>query len=229
MKTYHTITEQEYAEFAIDNIDAVSGSKVQRIRRYAGKSILDVGCGPGAYLQALKTLDYQVAGVDSNRMFIYQASQFTDQIFLLDLEVEALSMFDDESFDTVLILDVLEHIENDEDVLRDAMRVCRQNVIISVPAPTPDSLNNSPFVFRSYVDPTHLRYYSQSDLANLFLKAEVNSYEMEPVLRFDPILYQVLPWYFRCPLAFINKIILKFSDSTLFAAVWFGVGWKKPT
>lgn len=50
----------------------------------------------------------------------------------VDLEVEKFP-FDDNSFDTVLCLDVLEHIDNIHDVFDELCRVARLNIIISLP------------------------------------------------------------------------------------------------
>lgn len=41
--------------------------------------------------------------------------------------------FRDESFDFVILLDVLEHVPNVEDALREALRVARRGVVISYP------------------------------------------------------------------------------------------------
>ncbi len=55
-----------------------------------------------------------------------------DQI--VNLETDKIP-FDDNSFDTVLCLDVLEHIENIHEIFDDLCRVTRQYVIIALPNP----------------------------------------------------------------------------------------------
>lgn len=218
--------DQHYAEFGEGRFGIVSRSKLARIRQYAGKSILDVGCGPGAYLQALADLDYQVAGVDRNRLFVAKARNATDQVYLADVDAEALSRFDDGSFDTVLLLDIVEHLDHDQRLLEDARRVCRQNVILTVPARMPDSLAGSQLVFGAYMDPTHLRYYVFADLENLFDRVGFAAKTIEGVMRFDPILYRLFPQHVQLPLAFVNRVLLRFSDPKIFTTVWFAVGWK---
>jgi 2-polyprenyl-3-methyl-5-hydroxy-6-metoxy-1,4-benzoquinol methylase len=220
------MNEQEYAEFGKGRFDTVSGSKLARIRQYAGKSILDVGCGPGAYLQALSNLNYQVAGIEKNQVFIEQARLVTAQVYRVDLEMEALSRFRDDSFDTVLMLDIIEHLDRDHQLLMDAFRVCRQNVILTVPARMPDSFLKSQIAFASYVDPTHRHYYAFRELKSLLEKVGFAKVIIESVLRFDPILYWLYSPSLRWPLSLLNRVLMKLSDPELFTTVWFAVGWK---
>jgi SAM-dependent methyltransferase len=68
-----------------------------------------------------------------------------DQV--VDLEKSGIPM-QDNSFDCVLCLDVLEHIENIHDVCRDLFRVARKHVVISLPNPYRDfwdMLRNGPY------------------------------------------------------------------------------------
>ena len=106
------------------------------------------------------------------------------------------------------------------------MRVCRKNLILTVPARMSDAFNGSQLIFGSCVDPTHLRYYSNEDLRQLFDKAGVKNYRIDVGLRFDPILYNIFPKLLRYPLSLINRALLKLSDPKLFATVWYAIGWK---
>lgn len=220
------IDEKEYADFGKSYFGSVSQSKLARIREDAGHSILDVGCGPGKYLEALGALGYQTTGVDSNSLFVQAASKYGPRVYKVDLENERLSRFSDGSFDTVLMLDILEHVGNDVELLRDALRVCQKNVILTVPTKMPPALNGSQIIFGSYVDPTHLRYYSRADLVKLLEAAGINQYKIEIGLRYDPILYKVFPRYIRYPLSIINRVLLKISDPNVFATVWYAKGLK---
>lgn len=223
------MNEIEYAEFGKGRFDSVSGSKMARIRRDAGDSILDVGCGPGAYLQALSRLGYSVAGVDENSIFLGRARAFSQDVFQVDLESSGLSQFRDSSFDTVLMLDILEHVSNPSILLQDARRVCRTNVILTVPAEMPSALADSQLMFASYTDPTHRRYYRYSGLADSLLQAGFTNCNVEVALHFDPIIYQILPKAMQLPFAFVNRVIKHFVDPLRFATVWYAVGWKEPT
>jgi len=72
---------------------------------------LDVGCGAGSMLQALKQHSRFSVGVDS----AYKALRFSkkDGIHIV-AQADALSLcFPDHTFDFVTVLDVLEHCEDD--------------------------------------------------------------------------------------------------------------------
>src|SRR5260370_36349428 len=196
--------ERAYAEFGERHFGSVSLSKLARIREDSGESILDVGCGPGLYLKALSKLGFDVTGVDSNAVFVKEAARHTENVCIANFENEALSRFVDRSFDTVLMLDILEHVRNDVELLKEGMRVCRRNVILTVPTRMSDAFNGSQLVFGSCIDPTHLRYYSNAELRQLFIEAGVKNYRIDVGLRFDPVLYNIFPRPLKYPLSFIN-------------------------
>jgi ubiquinone/menaquinone biosynthesis C-methylase UbiE len=218
--------EKAYAEFGERHFGSVSLSKLARIREDAGASILDVGCGPGLYLKALGNLGFDVTGIDSNSLFVNEALKHSKSAWRVDFENEGLSRLADRSFDTVLMLDILEHVHNDVELLKEGMRVCRRNVIVTVPVQMSDAFNGSQLIFGSCVDPTHLRYYSNEELRQLFINAGIENYRIEVGLRFDPVLYNVFPKLLRYPLSLINRALLKVSDPKLFATVWYAIGWK---
>jgi hypothetical protein len=90
-------------------------------RHYDQYSLLDMGC---------RTMDLKPL-LDS--CIKYSGTDLTpgDDIFECNLE-EGLP-FEDKSYDIVVALDVLEHLENIHATLKDAFRVARKSVIISLP------------------------------------------------------------------------------------------------
>lgn len=95
--------------------------------------ILDVGCGTGALIGELKDSAY-VTGIDfSEKAVAFCKARGIENIVLGGGEKLP---FDDNKFDVVLVLDVLEHIEGDRKAIAEIHRVLKPNgVIISfVPA-----------------------------------------------------------------------------------------------
>lgn len=86
----------------------------------SSNSILDVGCDQN-FLKEL--LGKKVFGVDFTGV--------PDK--KIDLDKEGLSFFKNNSFNTVVCMDVLEHLENFHVVLDDIIRVSYDNVILSLP------------------------------------------------------------------------------------------------
>ena len=99
------------------------------------KNVLDVGCGTGETLSFLKTIFPQarLVGVDVSG----QAVKYTKHRGHGAKIADALHLpFADGSFDTVLLLDVIEHIKDDAKVVKEAKRVLKPGgtIIITVPA-----------------------------------------------------------------------------------------------
>lgn len=68
--------------------------------RGRGKKILDLGCGEGALVEEMRRQGYDITGVDAN----YESG------FVLKRDIFSAG-FADNSFDIVLCLDVLEHLD----------------------------------------------------------------------------------------------------------------------
>lgn len=97
-----------------------------------GESVLDVGCGPGwnypHFEQYGPKVTYQ--GVDYSERFIRVNEQRWPNIRWSVMDARDLQV-PDESFDVVLLQDILEHTNGYEKPVREALRVARRRVIIS--------------------------------------------------------------------------------------------------
>ena len=91
------------------------------VKEYAPKSLLDVGCGKGQFVEWAKNEGINAIGLDF-------ASGYGIQADLLDMP------FSDNSFDIVTAFDVLEHLlpETLEQGLSEMFRVARQWWVISI-------------------------------------------------------------------------------------------------
>ncbi len=92
--------------------------------------VLDVGCGDGLFLTMLKDVDSE--GVDISREGIEKCREKGLKVSLCDFSKDKLPFLNDE-FDNVVVLDVLEHLYFPEKLLKEAKRVSKRNIIISVP------------------------------------------------------------------------------------------------
>lgn len=82
-----------------------------------GRRILDVGCGTGTYVEHLRQFSEQVYGIDIEPERIAEGSKRLPN--LLVAAAERLP-FLSESFDVVLLHEVLEHVEDDRLVVANA-------------------------------------------------------------------------------------------------------------
>lgn len=108
----------------------------------AGQRILDVGCGGGHYLAALRDAGARVVGVDGSVELLARARELLGdgaQLVARNLD-EPLPMFDDGSFDGVLLALVYHHIDNRAGLLVELRRVLKPGgwMVLSTSHPVSD-------------------------------------------------------------------------------------------
>ena len=97
-----------------------------------GKRILDVGCGLGMYVEKFRQFSSDVYGVDIDHEKVAEASQRLPNIH--QSPAERLP-FPDESFDIILLHEVIEHVDDDRQTIREAYRCLTPGGRILVYAP----------------------------------------------------------------------------------------------
>ena len=105
-----------------------------------GKYILDAGCGTGHTTLELLNEGYDVTAIDISQELvdftqrIIKENKYMGNVYALDLT--NAKVLGENKFDTVVCLDVLEHIRDDELVLRNLCYILKKNghLIVSVPA-----------------------------------------------------------------------------------------------
>ena len=124
--------------------------------------ILDVGCGAGLFFDALARFGH-VEGIESDAALVEQSGRWRNQIVIGELDE---SFRPDELFDTILMLDVLEHVPHPKEMLDSARRVLAPSgrLVITVPAfqglwTSHDDLNH------------HLRRYTAETLRHTIREA----------------------------------------------------------
>ena len=162
---------------------ALDPERLAYLERWVTGSVLDVGCGTGLYVDALARTGHDAHGVDFAPALLDAARRRGRGTFYLG-RAERLP-FGDLSFDTVLALDVLEHVADDGAVLGELARVARDRVLVVVPARTPDDLRRTGLVFRPDEDPSHRRTYDAPDLTRRLDAAGLEPLAVEGVGRVD--------------------------------------------
>lgn len=96
-------------------------------------SVLDAGCGEGETLTRLDgLLPDRVAAVDLSEEAVLFASRRLPSVDVTRHSIEDLP-FEDDSFELVICLEVLEHLPEPGRALRELARVSAGNLVISVP------------------------------------------------------------------------------------------------
>ena len=106
-----------------------------------GQKVLEVGCGNGDLSVEIARLGFDVVGVDISKLGIQQAVELAKKENLnaraqFKLMVATSLEFADNSFDTVLIPEALEHIRDSRRLIEEAIRVAKNGgrIAISVPS-----------------------------------------------------------------------------------------------
>jgi SAM-dependent methyltransferase len=114
----------------------------------ANTSVLDAGCGLGYGTEILGETASFVCGQDVD-----------PRLAGPKIQIRSLESFRDSSFDTVVSVDVLEHIDDDRAFVANLVRISRQQVIMTTPNWTAGRCQ-WPFHIREYT-PAQLRQLSE--------------------------------------------------------------------
>jgi SAM-dependent methyltransferase len=113
--------------------------RCQIVTRHAGSpgQLLDVGCATGVFLDAIRRLGWQVTGVETS----VAASQYARRRFALSVHTGELrdAGLPDRAMDAVTMWDVLEHVQEPLDTLRELARVIRPGGSLLLTLPNPNS------------------------------------------------------------------------------------------
>ncbi|MCH7850078.1 MAG: methyltransferase domain-containing protein [Nanoarchaeota archaeon] len=100
------------------------------------------------------------------------------------------------SFDEVLIDNVLEHLENPWRIMREIWRICKKSAIVRIIVPYYNS-------YYAYADPTHVNYFNETSMEQTLGKVEYSHSNQKE--KFEILELNSVPQRF---LRFIPKLIL---------------------
>jgi 2-polyprenyl-3-methyl-5-hydroxy-6-metoxy-1,4-benzoquinol methylase len=169
------------------------------LRQYPNCRLLDIGCGWEAkLLTAVEACIHSGIGVDFKAPAIK-----TEKLETLSLTLQDELPFKDSSFDFITMLAVMEHLENDEAVLKECARLLRPGggLLITVPSwyakPVLEFLSYKLNLINPDEIRDHKRYYNKQDL--VVLLGSVEQLQLETHMYFQ--------WRFN-NLVFVKKCLL---------------------
>jgi SAM-dependent methyltransferase len=110
------------------------------LKGIADKDILDVGCGEGSLLAMLRGKGNRVYGLEASDSGREASAQKGINCQSTDISRDVFP-FNDNMFDVVTCLEVLEHVENPYHALVEMKRVLRDGGMLVVSIPNPKSLH----------------------------------------------------------------------------------------
>ena len=112
------------------------GRLLQHIAKVAPDArILDAGCGAGPALRYLKQRGFIPFGTDLIEYPLMQARQLLSDARLAQCDSDVALPFAGNSFDVILMSEVIEHVASPEFSLRECLRVLRANGAVAVTTP----------------------------------------------------------------------------------------------
>ena len=146
------------------------------LRGICFESLLDVGSGRGAFLfPFMEAFPYiPVTSLEILEKRIELLSDIShggiDRLTLLPVDIckADKSIIPDKSHDTVTMLEVLEHIPNVKDAIREAVRIAKKYVIVTVPSKADDN-------------PEHIHLLTKETLTEYFKECGVTKLSFDAV------------------------------------------------
>lgn len=124
---------EEYFKWRLDRNQIVI-DKLDKVKKIKNQKILEVGCGYGPLLKLLSDMGAIVVGteVDSKSLTIAKKLlKNTKRIKLVSVK-NSLLPFENNSFDSVILFDVIEHVKNPLEMINECKRVLKKGGILYV-------------------------------------------------------------------------------------------------
>jgi len=142
-----------------------------------GTSVLDIGCGAGAYGQPLMDAGHTWLGIELDAEIANQATEAGLPVLVAnatDLDIA------DGAFDHVIAIEVVEHLNDPEALIRQAARLASRSVVFSVPNSTAIPLLH-PYLVTPWhlMEGDHKSFFTPTNLTSL-LRHHFDQVEVVP-------------------------------------------------
>ena len=151
--------DQNTAAYRINNLFSMADKK--GFVSSQSNRFLDIGCGVGWSLTVAEKRGYKAFGVEP----VVEASEYANQTLKLNVTNDYFKpgMFDNESFDVIVIDQVLEHLPDPVDFIGNAISLLKPDGVLFLAVPPVDWSRR--VLSASLILPTHLcnRIFSDND------------------------------------------------------------------
>lgn len=199
------------------HLTGTTGTDITLLRRIARGRVLDVGCGIGGHLARLNSASIELrVGVDPGLSGLIKGKKLFPDIYFVNANGYALP-FQAHSFDLVICIDVIEHVEQPEDLLKEIHRVLKPEgaMFLQTPNyPTKRFYDIWHWLRKTRKtlldDPTHVTKLNASRLTNLVRRA---GFTVQIIKARNLPFEKYLPWIqrfksYKVAFPFAQKIIL---------------------
>tara|TARA_Y200000002_G_C22682539_1_gene664677 strand:+ start:2945 stop:3718 length:774 start_codon:yes stop_codon:yes gene_type:complete len=188
-------------------------------QKYIRGDVLELGCGEGRGIDIILKESKSFTAIDKIKDVIEKLSlKYRDNVFISS-NFPPLSDIEDNSFDTVISFQVIEHIQDDTQYMSEIERILRPGGVALITTPNIKmTLTRNPWHVREYTSEELNRlcrkYFSQVDVLGISGNSKVIEYynqNLESVKRFKRLdifnLEKNLPnFIYKIPYEFLNRI-----------------------
>jgi 2-polyprenyl-3-methyl-5-hydroxy-6-metoxy-1,4-benzoquinol methylase len=185
---------------------------------YVQGDVLEVGCGQGRGLELLIPKAKTFTAVDKIESVVKELQQKFPTAKFKSMNIPPLDGIADNSFDTVISFQVIEHIKDDELFLREIYRVLKPGGLAMLTTPNRKmSLTRNPWHIREYLPEElkalaarifpHVEMQGISGNAKIMAYYEQNKKAVEKITRFDVfnLQYRLPAAVLRIPYELLNR------------------------
>lgn len=144
----------------------------------SGSAVLDIGCATGYFAQELKKKSCKTWGVDIDAEALNFAKKYCNDVFQADLNSLKTLPFKKNSFDVILLMDVIEHLTNPNQLLSGIKQYLKPSGKLILSTPNIAFLSIRLALLRGkfeytkmgIMDETHVKFYTKKILLGLLSK-----------------------------------------------------------
>ena len=117
----HIVRARDPLRYLTTRVDAAWGV-YRALSKYRAVSVLEAGCGLGYLTYALKRGGYDVMGIDVSQEAVTKATRAYGDFYKTE-SIESYARSSEQTFDGVVMVEVIEHLENPIAAIEDALRL----------------------------------------------------------------------------------------------------------
>lgn len=202
---------------------------------FVSGNLLEIGCGEGRGFSYLKPFVSEYTAVDKIESAILKLQQKHPEGKFIRMDIPPLHHLEDNTYDSIVSFQVIEHIEDDEFFLKEIYRVLKPGGIALLTTPNRKmSLSRNPWHIREYL-PKELEKLAANFFPNVEMKGitgnekvmtyyEQNKKSVERITRWDfmDLQYRLPSALLRIPYEILNRLNrnkLQQSDDALVKSI----------
>lgn len=179
----HTDSKRNVFEKAYHLIRRISlKKKLKLIKSFSKqtKSLLDIGCGTGDFLQLAQNNKWTVFGIEPNESARNIANNKTNNAVF---DLEQLLKFPEHSFDVITLWHVLEHLPNLENQIERFKKLLKHDGVLIIAVPNYTSFDASYYkhFWAAYDVPRHLWHFNKASITKLMTKLAMHVITIKPM------------------------------------------------